>query len=73
MTIPKATWAGEFTVMGVSLRCYVLDDEARSRVINCDDIEKLLEVMKDLPGPTVQDEEELARFTRWQRGLDDTP
>jgi hypothetical protein len=66
--ISVAIWSSEFTVMGVKLRCYVLDNGVR--VINCDDLEKLLDHMGTLLEPTAEDEEEVKRFSRWQRGLD---
>jgi hypothetical protein len=65
---PVAIWSSEFTVMSVKLRCYVLNNGVR--VINCDDVEKLLDAMTGDQEVSDQDEEEVKRFSRWQRGLE---
>lgn len=66
--IPQAIWEGTFTLFRVKLRCSVLDDEAHTRVIDCEDVAYLFHAM-ELGGDTMPlDDEELAKFFRWERG-----
>ncbi len=62
MKTPKAIWQGSFTILGVKLRCYVLDDGRR--VINADDIAKLFG--EDHLG--TDQKGDLDAFAKWQRG-----
>lgn len=62
---PKAIWEGTFELFGVRLRCYVLDDQAQTRIIHADDLVKLFGVMGQEGNC---DEEELREFILWQRG-----
>jgi hypothetical protein len=72
MGIPRAIWEGTFKLFGVTLRCYVLDDEAKTRIINADDVARLFEVMGQeynvMQMPS--DDEAMRDFMRWQRGID---
>ncbi len=67
--IPSATWEGEFKIFGVTIRCAVLDDEARTRVLNCDDLVDLFEALqRDVP-PTGADEAEFGKLLGWSKGF----
>ena len=68
MSIP--TWEGTFKLFGVTLRCYVLDDEARTRIINAEDVARLFDQMERGGDTMPMDEEELRNFARWQRGTE---
>lgn len=57
-----AIWEGSFTLYGVVLRCYVLDDG--TRIINADDAHKLLQ----MPELGELDPHELRRFNDWRAG-----
>jgi hypothetical protein len=70
MSIPRAVWEGDFNLFGVTLRCYVLDDEAKTRIINADDVARLFEVMGQEGNVMPSDEEAMRDFMRWQRGVD---
>ena len=63
--VPVSVWSGEMRLLGVTLHCHVLDDG--TRIIEAADMVALLEAM-ERGGPV--DEEEMAAFARWQRGLD---
>lgn len=65
--IPNAIWEGTFTLFGVTLRCYVLDDEKHSRVIHGDDLWELLEVMGSDSCPDELGAEPL-EFFKWSKG-----
>ena len=60
---PKAVWQGTFTIFGMELRCYVLEDGRR--VINAEDVAKLFD--EDHPVETDQ-KGDLDAFAKWQRG-----
>jgi hypothetical protein len=68
VSIPRAIWEGTFKLFGVTLRCYVLDDENNTRIINAEDVARLFEKM-ERGGDTIPlDDYELRRFAMWQRG-----
>jgi hypothetical protein len=61
--IPKAVWEGTFTVFGVELKCYILDNG--QRIIDTECMDKLLKVMND---PDVNAEPgDIDEFTKWQQ------
>ena len=66
--VPRAIWQGTFTVFGVRLRCFVLDDEAHTRVIIAEDITRLFEVM-GLPFALGFEPGDLEEFNKWQQRL----
>jgi hypothetical protein len=68
MGIPRAIWEGTFTMFGVTLRCYVLDDGAR--IIHADDVARLFEVMGQEGNVMPSDEEAIREFAMWQKGVD---
>lgn len=67
-TIPTAVWEGTFTIMGVPLRCSVLNNG--QRVINAEDIDALFDAMgddeRDIDREALQ--LELDAFGKWQHG-----
>jgi hypothetical protein len=59
--LPLAIWEGEFQILGVTLKCVVLDDGRR--VIDGDSLELLFEAMGSADfDPTLED---FAAFARW--------
>lgn len=62
---PVPVWQGEMPLLGVTLHCHVLPDG--TRIIEAQDMVALLEAM-ERGGPV--DEDEMAAFARWQRGID---
>jgi len=63
--IPNAVWEGTFSVFGLTLRCYTLDNG--QRIINADDFHDLMERLQagsdeDLMSP------EMEVFAKWQAG-----
>lgn len=62
--IPTATWEGSFTLMGVAIRCYVVNGQ---RIINADDFHDWLFAMQS---GLVCDPAELERFAKWRAGID---
>lgn len=67
MTIPHAIAEAAFTILGVRVRCYVLDDG--SRILNAEDVGELFATMASDGRPSL-DDDELQRFVAWQSGLD---
>lgn len=68
--LPKAIAESQFTILGVTLKCYVLDDG--QRIIDAEDIEELFEAMA-YPRTIEQSAEmtaELAKFTQWRQSND---
>lgn len=63
--LPVATWEGTFTILGVPLRCAVLDNG--QRVVNAEDVMRWLGAMDD-PGSPQSDPLEVQRFMRWKNG-----
>lgn len=61
--IPKAVSEAEFTLFGVRLRCYVLDDG--SRIINAEDMIELFRAMES----GNSDPGDMAAFASWQAGM----
>lgn len=61
---PKAVWSGTFTVLGVELKCHVLDNGRR--IIEADSMEAFFRAPGD-PG-SMLDNGELITFTEWQKG-----
>jgi len=66
--IPRAIWEGTFKLFGVELRCSVLDDEARTRIVNAEDVARLFAKMEQGGDTMPMDDAELQRFASWQRG-----
>lgn len=64
LPIPSAVMHGEFTIFGVRLRCYVLDDG--TRIIDADDLRALFEAMARPDCPEL-DQAELQAFATWSR------
>lgn len=62
--MPRALREDAFTLFGVRMRCYILDNG--QRVIHADDLDELMAVVG--AGTTVTDEDEMARFLAWQEG-----
>jgi hypothetical protein len=60
---PVAVWEGTFTIFGVILRYYVLDDGRR--MINAEDFAHVLRVMESGERVAMGNVEE---FARWQKG-----
>lgn len=60
--LPEATWEGAFTLLGVTLRCYVVNGQ---RIINADDFRDFVFAMES---GLVLNPEELARFAAWRAG-----
>lgn len=65
--IPKAVWSGSFHLLGVEVKCHVLDNG--QRIIEGDSMMELLNAMAD---PTIDREEtpDVTQFERWRRGFD---
>jgi len=63
---PASVWHGEMSLFGVKLHLHVLDDGRR--IVEAADMAALLEAMEH-GGPV--DEDEIAAFARWQRGVND--
>lgn len=61
--LPKAVWEGSFTMFGVPLRCYVLDDGRR--IIDADDLRRMYEADR---GGVECDEIQQRRFVAWLTG-----
>jgi hypothetical protein len=61
---PVSVWQGEMTLLGVTLHLHVLDDGMR--IIEAADMAALLEAMER---DRVVDEDEMAAFARWLRGV----
>ena len=64
--LPKATWEGEFTIAGITLHCYVLDNG--QRIVNAEDIDRLID---GVTAPLEANRDDLDRFARWMHGIDD--
>jgi len=62
--LPKAEREDAFTIFGVRVRCYILDDGRR--VLNVEDVHELFAKMEQ-GGP--HDPDELMRFAAWQASL----
>jgi hypothetical protein len=67
MSLPVATWEGAFTLFGVRLRRYTLDDG--QRIINAGDFAELVRVT-ELGGPIIDAVGDAEAFARWHRGVD---
>ena len=64
MSIPKAISAATFTIFGVPIKCYVLDNG--QRIIDAADFAALMDRMADSSGFLNSDD--LDGFTEWARG-----
>ena len=62
--IPVAVWSGTFTLLGVTLKCHVLD--TGQRIIDADSVALLFDALAD--PKAVIDHDELAEFARWRAG-----
>lgn len=69
MAEPVSVWQGEMTLLGVTLHLHVLDDG--TRIIEAADVAAFMEAMQRGRTLTEADELAVARFARWQRGMDD--
>lgn len=65
--IPKAIWSNSFTIMGVEVKCHVLDNG--KRVIDADSVEAFFAALASR-AMTPADNVDLDSFIRWQAGLD---
>ena len=69
MPVPKTTHEAVFTIFGVPLRCYRLDNG--QAIINADDFHALLEAMANEDAITVDHEgEDMIAFAKWQLGIE---
>lgn len=68
MTEPVSVWQGEMTLLGVTLHLHVLDDG--TRIIEAADVAAFMEAMQRGRTLTEADELAVARFARWQRGME---
>jgi hypothetical protein len=66
--LPVSVRQGSFKLFGVDVHCHVLSNG--ERVIEADSMHALLSAMADPGNSTETSEEDLAKFARWQRGLD---
>lgn len=64
--IPTAVWSGSFTLLGVELKCHVLDNG--KRIIEDASLADLMEAME---GGEPIDENELHAFALWRTGIRD--
>ena len=67
--VPNAISESTFTLIGVTVRCYVLSDGRR--VVNVDDFNALMGALGGIGGmPYLNDEDrrQAERFDRWKRG-----
>jgi hypothetical protein len=66
--LPKAIAESQFTLFGVTLKCYVLDNG--ERIIDAKDMENLFEAMQyaNALDDVVAVNEELEKFARWRIG-----
>ena len=62
--LPMAKWQGTFTLGGVEIKCYVLEDG--QRLIDVDDLNAFFAA--PLPDDQAALAEEMLAFVRWQRG-----
>ena len=62
--IPRPQWEGVFHLLGIQLRCCVLEDG--QRLINGEDMERLFEALGD--PDRVFDKNALERFLQWFKG-----
>ena len=62
--IPQAIRESSFTLSGVPIRCYVLDNG--QRILNADDVHALFRAWES--GAEILDHEEMQIFQRWMRG-----
>jgi hypothetical protein len=60
---PQAVWEGSFMVLGVEMKCHVLDDGRR--IVEAESLEKLF---SDAVSFDDQETEELANFAMWLKG-----
>ena len=65
---PVSVWQGEMTLLGVTLHLHVLDDG--TRIIEAADVAAFMEAMQRGRTLTEADELAVARFARWQRGME---
>ena len=63
--LPRPIWEGSFTLFGVKVRCYVLEDG--QRVIASDSLEQLLDAMAHIE--QVVDGSDMKEFTQWIKGV----
>ena len=62
--LPKVIWVGTFTLFGVDLKCYVLDDGRQ--IIDEDSLADLFDAMAQPGVPPIGDG--LEAFTAWKSG-----
>lgn len=63
--IPTAIWSGTFKLMGVELKCHMLNDG--QRVIEAESVNKFMEKLTD-GELDLKDVKAMTDFFRWQRG-----
>jgi len=67
--MPSAISESTFTLLGVTLRCCVLDNG--ERIINAEDVEQLFEAMASpgtINGTSKDVTEEMEKFAKWRLG-----
>lgn len=62
---PQAIWSGTFIIWGIEMRCHVLPDGMR--VIEDESFQQFMDAMAG--GMPAADDDQLAAFLRWQRGV----
>ncbi len=62
--IPKAIWEGTFIVLGVKVKCHVLDDG--QRIVEAESMEKLFAAMTN---PKHHQMGDFSNFLAWSKGL----
>lgn len=63
--IPKSIWSGSFRILGVDVKCHVLNNG--QRIIEAESLEAVMKAMAD-PTTTI-DEAEIQAFARWRMGV----
>ena len=61
--MPQTVWEGSFTIFGVEVKCYVLDDG--QRIVDAESMAALIEAMD---APLVEELGDIEEFAVWQGG-----
>ena len=62
---PASVWQGSFTLLGIQMKCHVLDNG--QRIVEQESLGKLFEQMGESGGVPL-DSKEMERFALWQKG-----
>ena len=68
LDIPIAVWEGTFRLLGVTLKCAVLNDGRR--IIDADSFACFMAALEDPNGEAI-DSAEMTRFAQWRTGVSD--